>query len=122
MPLEIFRVNPIGVVESKYSKQKCLIVYLSAPHNDPNNVSLNDLIDKSEFSLQYVTIDQAIKLIKHIGRVSWLCKTDISDGVDPKVLAKHLAAFADHLCVPQEVKAVYLGQCLGRFKNKGSTQ
>ena len=35
MPLEIFRVNPIGVVESKYSKKKCLIVHLSAPHNDP---------------------------------------------------------------------------------------
>ena len=69
------------------------------------NVSLTDLIDKSEFSLQYVTIDQAIKLIKRNGRVSWLCKTDIYDGVDPKVLAKLLAAFADYLCVSQGVKA-----------------
>ena len=47
---------------------------------------------------------------------------DLSDGVDPKVLAKHLTAFADYLCVSQGVKAVYLGQCLGRFKNKGNTQ
>ena len=47
---------------------------------------------------------------------------DLSDGVDPKVLAKHLAAFADYLCLSQGVKAVYLGQCLGRFKYKGNTQ
>ena len=47
---------------------------------------------------------------------------DLSDGVDPKMLAKHLTAFADYLCVSQGVKAVYLSQCLGRFNNKGNTQ
>ena len=40
---------------------------------------------------------------------------DLSDGVDPKMLAKHLSAFADYLCVSQGVKAIYLGQCLGRL-------
>ena len=43
------------------------------------NPSLNDLIDKNEFSLQYVTIDDAIKLIKKLGKNTWLMKTDITD-------------------------------------------
>ena len=94
MPFEIFRVNPIGVAEGKYSKKKRLIVDLSAPHNDPKNVSLNDLIDKSEFSLQYVTIDQAIKLVKRNGKGSWLCKTDISDAF--KLLPIHPSLWPFH--------------------------
>ena len=94
MPFEIFRVNPIGVAECKYSKKKRLIVDLSAPHNDPKNVSLNDLIDKSEFSLQYVAIDQAIKLVKRNGKGSWLCKTDISDAF--KLLPIHPSLWPFH--------------------------
>ena len=35
---------------------------MSAPHNDENNPSLNNLIEKSEFSLSYVTMDDAIQL------------------------------------------------------------
>ncbi len=40
---------------------------------------MNELIDKDEFSLSYVTIDQAIKLIKTLGRGSSLMKVDIRD-------------------------------------------
>ena len=43
------------------------------------NFSLNDLINKEEYSLQYVTIDNAIQIIKQKGQGSWLCKVDISD-------------------------------------------
>ena len=63
IPFDNFRINPIGLAEGKYSKKKRLIVDLSAPHDDTENPSLNDLIDKNEFSLQYVTIDDAIKSI-----------------------------------------------------------
>ena len=56
-----------------------MILDLSAPHNDVNHASLNDLIQKEEFSLNYVTIDHAIALINKHGTGSWLCKTDISD-------------------------------------------
>ena len=79
IPFDNFRINPIGVAESKYSKKKRLIVDLSAPHENPDNPSLNELIDKDEFSLQYVSIDDAISVIKRLGRKSWLIKTDITD-------------------------------------------
>ena len=51
MPYPIYRVNPIGVAEGKYSKKIRLTVDLSAPHDNPDNVSLNDLIDKQEYSV-----------------------------------------------------------------------
>lgn len=79
IPFKQFRINPVGVAEGKYSKKKHLIVDLSASHDDKNNPSLNDIIDKEEFSLQYVTIDDAINLIKTFGKNSWLMQTDISD-------------------------------------------
>ena len=94
IPFKQFRINPIGVAEGKYSKKKRLIVDLSAPHDDENNPSLNDIIDKGEFSLQYVTIDDAINLIKRFGKNSWLMKTDISDAfkimpIDPALWPYH---------------------------------
>ena len=62
IPFEQYRISPIGIAESKYSKKKRLIVNMSAPHNDEDNPSLNNLIEKSEFSLSYVTMDDAIQL------------------------------------------------------------
>ena len=89
-----FRVNPTGIAEGKYSKKKRLIVDLSAPHNDDNNKCLNELIDKEDFSLNYVTIDYAIKTIKQSGTGSWLCKTDISDAF--KLLPIHPTLWPFH--------------------------
>ena len=40
---------------------------------------MNDLIDKESNSLTYVTIDNAIKLIKTAGVGALMCKVDISD-------------------------------------------
>lgn len=74
-----YRINPIGLAEHKYSRKKRLIVDLSAPHDDPDNPSLNSLIDKTTCSLHYVTIDDAIQLIKSLGINAWLMKTDITD-------------------------------------------
>lgn len=79
IPYNHYRINPIGIADSKYSDKKRLIVDLSAPHNDDMHPSLNSLIDKAEYSLKYVTIDDAIKAIKKFGRGSWLMKTDIKD-------------------------------------------
>ena len=56
-----------------------LIVDLSAPHNDKNHVSLNQLINKDDYSLTYVKLDDAIRGILQRGQGSWLCKTDIVD-------------------------------------------
>ena len=52
---------------------------MSAPHNNLEHPSLNSLIDKEAHSLQYVTIDDAIRLIKSLGPGTLLFKTDISD-------------------------------------------
>ena len=79
IPFSSHRINPIGLVEHKYSKKKRLVVDLSAPHNDPENPSLNGLIDKESYSLHYVTIYDAVRKIKQAGQKAWLIKTDITD-------------------------------------------
>ena len=94
IPWQNYRINPIGIAEGKYSKKKRLIVDLSAPHNDSENHSLNDLINKEEFSLQYVTLDNAIQIIKQKGQGSWLCKVDISDAF--KLIPIHQSLWPFH--------------------------
>lgn len=62
---------------------------LSAPHNSEES-SINELIDKDEFSLSYVCIDDAIRQLHLSGKHSKFCKVDISDAfkllpMDPKL-------------------------------------
>ena len=52
-----------------------LIVDLSAQHNSDKQTSLNELINKEEYSLSYVKLDDAIQGILDRGQGSWLCKT-----------------------------------------------
>lgn len=80
-PFKIYRVSPLGLAEHKYSKKKRLILDLSAPHNPTvtDTQSINDLIDKSECSLQYVKVDDAIRTIQDLGKGAIMCKADISD-------------------------------------------
>ncbi|CAC5370805.1 unnamed protein product [Mytilus coruscus] len=75
-PFDIYRVSPVGIVEGKYSKKKRLILDLSA-HNDEHS-SVNDPINKEDFSLSYIKIDDAIKIIKEYGFASRCCKLDVS--------------------------------------------
>ncbi|MEW8338437.1 MAG: reverse transcriptase domain-containing protein [Candidatus Thiodiazotropha taylori] len=79
IPFEQYRISPLGVAESKYSKKKRLIVDLSAPHDNEKHPSLNELINKEDFSLSYVTIDTAVQIIRRLGKGAWMCKTDIKD-------------------------------------------
>ncbi|CAF1083394.1 unnamed protein product [Rotaria sp. Silwood1] len=67
-PFINYRINPIGLVESKYSKKKRLIVDLSAPHNDKDHPSINSLIYIDSYCLSYVTVDDAIKSIQQLGK------------------------------------------------------
>ena len=78
-PFQNYRVSPLGIAEHKYSKKKRLIVDLSAPHHIETHPSINELIDKNQCSLSYVSIDDAIKIIIQKGPGSLMCKTDISD-------------------------------------------
>ena len=76
-PYAVYRINPLGVAERKYSKKQRLIVDLSAPHNSDAHFSLNSLIDKNEYSLSYTRIDDAIDIIKRLGVGSVMNKTDV---------------------------------------------
>ncbi|MCG8431051.1 MAG: hypothetical protein MJA29_07750, partial [Candidatus Omnitrophica bacterium] len=78
-PFPTYRINPIGIATGRYSLKKRLIVDLSSPHDDHDNPSLNDLIDKESCSLSYVQVDDAINIIKKLGKGTWLCKTDLTD-------------------------------------------
>lgn len=84
-PFSVYRVNPIGIATGKYSGKKRLIVDLSSPHpnqvpgSDDLNVSLNNLIDKNEYSLSYVKVDDAIEIIQRLGPNCRLTKIDLQD-------------------------------------------
>ncbi len=78
-PFHTYRTNPIGVVQKKYSDKKRIIMDLSAPHDLEDVSSLNSLIDKAEYSLSYVKVDDAAAIIKQYGRYSWLNKFDLAD-------------------------------------------
>ena len=78
-PFSLYRVSPLGLAEGTYSGKMHLIVDLSAKHNNDKNTSLNELINKEEYSLSYVKFDYAIQGILDRGQGSWLCKTDIVD-------------------------------------------
>ena len=75
-PFETYRISPIGIAEGKYSKKKRLIVDLSAPYDNEN---IPSIIDKDLHSLSYVTVDDAIELIKKAGVGAMLSKLDICD-------------------------------------------
>ncbi|MBV2113495.1 MAG: hypothetical protein KUF82_21290 [Candidatus Thiodiazotropha sp. (ex Ctena orbiculata)] len=78
-PFDKYRVSPLGLAVGKYSGKKRLIVDLSSPHDDPNNSSINELIDKESCRLSYVRIDDAIRAIQSYGRNALLYKVDIAN-------------------------------------------
>ena len=78
-PFQHYRVSPLGVAVGKYSGKKRLIVDLSSPHDDLQNVSINELIDKDSCSLSYVRLDDAIQAIRKCGKGALLTKYDISN-------------------------------------------
>ena len=54
-------MSPLGLAEGTYSGKMRLIVDLSAPHNNDEHSSLNQLINKEDYSLSYVKLDDAIQ-------------------------------------------------------------
>ncbi len=74
-PFENFQVSLIGLVAKKNSNKFRTIFHLSYPKSGSS--SINYGISKEDFSLQYVTIDDAIKGIKRLGPGCFLAKTDI---------------------------------------------
>ena len=68
------RWNPIGIIPKLHQPGKFrLIVDLSAPHGN----SVNDGIDPDLCSLEYITVDQAARLVARYGRGALMAKTDL---------------------------------------------
>jgi len=72
-PFENFQCQPIGIVPKKVPGKFRTIMDLSYPEGS----SVNDFINKEEFSLKYVTVDRAIEYILQLGRGCFLSKVDI---------------------------------------------
>lgn len=72
-PLPNLQCHPVGVVPKKHSTEWRTIYHLSYPEGD----SLNDYIPKDPYSLQYVRVDDAIRIIKSLGPGSFMAKTDL---------------------------------------------
>lgn len=73
LPFKNLVISPIGIVPKKTPGSFRMIHNLSAPVG----FSVNDAIDKSFSSVQYDSVDDAIRIIKMSGRGSWLAKCDI---------------------------------------------
>ena len=74
-PFENFQVSPIGLVPKKHSNKFRTIFHLSFPKSGTS--SINHFIEKDDFSLQYITIDNAIAAIHGFGSDCFMAKTDI---------------------------------------------
>jgi hypothetical protein len=73
-PFKNLQCSPIGLVPKKDGDDFRLIHHLSHPEGS----SINDLIPDELCSVSYTTVDEAIKVIKKIGRGCFLAKTDIA--------------------------------------------
>ena len=71
-PLKNLQCSGVGVVPKKNGTWR-MIMHLSAPHLH----SINDGIDKEDFSLRYSTIDDATRLIAAAGTGAYMCKIDL---------------------------------------------
>lgn len=72
-PFENLQCQPIGIVPKKVPGKFRTIMDLSYPEGS----SINDFIDKEEFSLKYITVDRAIEFITTLGPGCFLSKVDI---------------------------------------------
>lgn len=74
-PFSNFRISPLGLVPKKHSEKWRTIFHLSYPKN--SNSSINANIPIEEYTLQYVTIDNAIHLLLSLGKGAFMSKTDV---------------------------------------------
>ena len=74
-PFPNFQVSPIGLVPKKNSNKFRTIFLLSFPKS--GMTSINYSISQEQFSLHYVSIDDAIEGIMRFGQGCFLAKTDI---------------------------------------------
>ena len=64
-PFENFQIYPLGLVPKKNSSKWRTIFHLSYPKSSDHSVNAN--ISAEEYSLQYVRIDDAIRILLKLG-------------------------------------------------------
>lgn len=74
-PFKNFRISPLGLVPKKHSDKWRTIFHLSYPKTSSTSINAN--IPITDYSLQYVTIDNAIHLLLSLGKGAFMSKTDI---------------------------------------------
>ena len=73
-PYPNLHVSSFGVIPKRGQPGKWrLIVDLSSP----GGASVNDGIDPDEFTLHYITVDQAIRVVSKLGRGTLMAKFDV---------------------------------------------
>jgi hypothetical protein len=72
-PYPQFVINSIGVIPKKTGGHR-MITDLSRPAE-----GVNHSICKEDFSIQYSSIDDAVAILKRVGRHAFMCKLDIKD-------------------------------------------
>ena len=72
-PLSHKQCHPLGVVPKKHSSDWRTIYHLSYPEGG----SINDYIPKEPYALQYVRVDDAIRILLSLGPGSYMAKTDL---------------------------------------------
>ena len=76
-PIDKFMVNPLGLVEKRYTDP---IEYrVITHHSAPRGNSVNDGILKHEFQISFDTLKHAVRWIRYIGKGALLTKVDIKD-------------------------------------------
>lgn len=104
-PFRNFRVSPIGLVEKKGKNDYRLIHHLSYP----NGESVNDFIPHELCSVQYTHFDEAVEMVRSLGRHSLLSKVDIQSAFrllpvspsDFELLGmKHNGMYYFDMCLP----------------------
>ena len=74
-PFENFQIYPLGLVPKKNSSKWRTIFHLSYPKSSDHSVNAN--ISAEEYSLQYVRIDDAIRILLKLGPNCFMAKTDV---------------------------------------------
>ena len=73
--LHIFVSPPSSLVPKKHSSKWRTIFHLSYPKTSPTSINANIPIE--DYTLQYITIDNAIHLLLSLGKGAFMSKTDI---------------------------------------------
>ena len=74
-PFQNFQIYPLGLVPKKNSSKLRTIFHLSYPKSSATSVNAN--ISSEEYSLQYVRIDDAIRILLKLGPDCFMAKTDV---------------------------------------------